>query len=77
MFPDDKGINKHSALIMRLDSIINKTDKKDNVCINYYKFVCVALVIQHTKCMCHIILSSVACPAIPQFSTKSHKWNNF
>jgi len=33
----------------------------------------VALVIQHAKLMLHIVLSSVACPALLQFSTLSHK----
>ena len=35
----------------------------------------VALVIQHAKCMCHIILSSLTCLALPYFSTLSHKHN--
>jgi hypothetical protein len=40
--------------------------------------VCIlALVIWHAKCMCHIILSSVARLALPHFSTSSHRWHNF
>jgi hypothetical protein len=38
----------------------------------YILSVSVALVIQHAKCMQHILLSSVACPALPYFSTLSH-----
>jgi len=39
--------------------------------------VSVVLVVQHAKCMCHIILLSVACPAVPYFSTLFHKQNDF
>jgi hypothetical protein len=39
------------------------------ISITYSEFVSVALVIQHAKRMRRIILSSVACPALPNFST--------
>ena len=41
--------------------------------VTYYECVCVALVIQHIKSMRRIILSCVACLAVPYFSTLSDK----
>jgi len=43
--------------------------------ITNYEWVSVsaALTIQQAKCMCHIMLSSVACLTVPHISTLSHK----
>ena len=43
----------------------------------YSGYVLVAFVIQHAKCLHHIILLSVACLVQPYFPTLSHKWYNF
>ena len=47
------------------------------ISIKYSECVSVALVIQHAKRMCRIILSSVASLTAPQSYTLSHKQNDF
>jgi len=47
------------------------------ISISHSVCVSVALVIQHSKHMRHVILSSVACLALRYFSTLSHKCYDF
>jgi len=45
--------------------------------MTYSECVAIHLVFQRAKWMRRIILSSVVSPAVPYFSTFSHKWRDF
>jgi len=45
--------------------------------ITYSECVFVALSIQHAKCLCHVIFTSVTCLALPYFYAISHKRQDF
>ena len=47
---------------------LNHCCSRNAISIVYFEYVFVALVIQHAKYMRVIILSSVACPALQNFS---------
>jgi hypothetical protein len=51
--------------------------ENQEVLFKYSECVSVALATQNAMRMRHIILPSVACLAVPYFSTASHKWHDF
>jgi len=65
----------YNVTLRRLHAIVFCTGKA--ITTTYCGFVSVALVIQHAKRMCHMILSCGLSWGVPCFSTLSHKRHDF
>jgi len=55
----------------------NHSRRGKAVSITYSECESVALASHHAKSTRHTILSSLACTAVPQLYTVSHKWHDF
>jgi hypothetical protein len=74
-----KKETKHATYVWRNTDVHSRNHwcSGNAISITYFERVSVTLGIQHVKRMLRIILSSVACPAVPYFSTLSHKRHDF
>jgi len=67
----NKTGNVHVNITLRCTCITNVAVQKQKVLHILRMFV--TFTIQYAKCICHIILPSVACLALQYLSTLSHK----
>jgi len=57
--------------------LCNHSCRGEAIHVTYSDCMSVTLVIQHVKIMCHIILPSLACLALPYFPALCHKQYDF